>query len=605
MSGYRKRALPFVRGVPVLVAAAALVMLLVATTSTASGAGSTSLRVATGQITAGATYYGSKSISGQAAKTDQSLLDLTGSKLVPVMIKYDFDATASYTGRIRGLRATSPRVTGKSLRKNRLAVAKYNRYAQRLSGQISGRIKSTVPDVRFGTAFRTVYGGVAASVPANQIGKLLSIRGVSAVQRDALRQPLDDNTQWIGAKKVWHRLGGSVHAGQNVIVGVIDTGVWPEHPMLADKGLPPVSGSFGCQFGDGSDVAHLGPTFTCNDKLIGAYAKTATYMANIGALPTEFCNNATHQCSARDSEGHGTHTTTTAAGACVDSAMLYGVERGPVCGIAPGARVIQYRVCLDQGCFSSDSVAAVAQAIANGVNVINFSISGGAQPYSDPVELAFLDATNAGISVSASAGNSGPGAGTSDHGGPWTTTVAASTGPRFFTSTLHLTGDGGATFDKDGVTLTNGISSPTPVIMAASIPGEDALCQTKLTAGSAAAGKIVLCQRGVNARVDKGFNVVSGGAAGMILYNTVNQDVESDNHWLPAIHVNGPEHGPAHLRQHAHQRDGDVRSGRGDPDAGRRDGGLLVAWPARRLDQAGRHGSGHSGARGHDAAADR
>ena len=515
-------------------------MLLLATTSTASGAGSTKLRLATGQITPGATYYGSKSISGEAARTDKSLLGLTGSRLVPVMIKYDFDATASYTGRIKGLRATSPRVTGKSLRANKVAVAKYNRYAQRLTGQISGRVKSAVPGVRFGTAFRNVYGGVAARVPANQISKLLSVRGVSAVQRDSLRQPLDDNTEWIGARKVWQRLGGKVHAGQNVNVGVIDTGVWPEHPMLADKGLPPVSGSFGCQFGDGSDVAHLGPTFTCNDKLIGAYAKTATYMALQTALPGEFCNNATDQCSARDSEGHGTHTRTTAAGDCVDSAILYGVERGPVCGIAPGARLIQYRVCLDQGCYSSDSVSAVQQAIADGANVINFSISGGAQPYTDPVELAFLDATNAGISVNASAGNAGPGAGTSDHGGPWTTTVGASTGPRFFTSTLHLTADGGATYDKDGVTLTDGISSPTLVIMAASIPGEDALCQTTLSAGSAAAGKIVLCQRGVNARVDKGYNVAQGGAAGMILYNTVKQDVETDNHWLPAIHVDGP-----------------------------------------------------------------
>jgi Subtilase family/PA domain len=540
LSGYRQRALPVIRGVPVLVGAAALVMLLLATTSTASGAGSNKLRLATGQITPGATYYGSKSISGEAARTDKSLLGLSGSRLVPVMIKYDFDATASYTGRITGLRATSPRMTGKSLRANTVAVARYNRYAQRLTGRISGRVKSAVPGVRFGTAFRNVYGGVAARVPANQISKLLSVRGVSAVQRDSLRQPLDDNTEWIGARKVWRHIGGKVHAGQNVKVGVIDTGVWPEHPMLADKGLPPVSGTFGCQFGDGSDVAHLGPTFTCNDKLIGAYAKTATYMANIGALPGEFCNNGTGQCSARDSEGHGTHTTTTAAGDCVESAILYGVERGPVCGIAPGARVIQYRVCLEQGCFSSDSVSAVAQAIADGINVINFSISGGAQPYSDPVELAFLDATNAGISVNASAGNAGPGAGTSDHGGPWTTTVGASTGPRFFTSTLHLTADGGATFDKDGVTLTDGISSPTSVILAQSIPGEDALCQTKLSAGSAAAGKIVLCQRGVNARVDKGYNVAQGGAAGMILYNTVKQDVETDNHWLPAIHVDGP-----------------------------------------------------------------
>ena len=182
---------------------------------------------------------------------------------------------------------------------------------------------------------------------------------------------------------------------------------------------------------------------------------------------------------------------------------------------------------------------AVNQAIHDGVNVINFSISGGANPYTDPVELAFLDATNAGISVNASAGNSGPGAGTSDHGGPWVTTVGASTGPRAFTSTLHLTADGGATFDLLGYTLTNGISSATPVVLAESLPGEDALCQTTLAAGTAT-GKVVMCQRGGNGRIDKGRRVLAGGAAGMILYNPVKMDTETDNHYLPTIHVDGP-----------------------------------------------------------------
>ncbi len=129
----------------------------------------------------------------------------------------------------------------------------------------------------------------------------------------------------------------------------------------------------------------------------------------VGAAPGEYCVSST-ACSARDSEGHGTHTATTAAGSPVASAPVLGVDRGPVSGIAPGASVIAYRVCLEDGCFSSDSVAAVQQAITDGVDVINFSISGGANAYTDPVELAFLDATAAGISVNASAGNSGPGA---------------------------------------------------------------------------------------------------------------------------------------------------------------------------------------------------
>jgi subtilisin family serine protease len=144
-------------------------------------------------------------------------------------------------------------------------------------------------------------------------------------------------------------------------------------------------GAVACQFGDGSDVANLGPTFACNRKLVGAYAFTATYLSINAALPGEFCNNATKVCSARDPNGHGTHTSSTAAGSRVDSAPLYGVERGPISGMAPGARVIMYRVCLDEGCYSSDSVAAVQQAILDEVDVINFSISGGANPYSDAV----------------------------------------------------------------------------------------------------------------------------------------------------------------------------------------------------------------------------
>ncbi len=487
------------------------------------------------------TFVGAKSTSGSIAKTDPALLARTDSTPVNVMIKYDYDVAASYTGGIDGLDATSPRVTGKPLDVDSADVKAYNKYTADLSAELTRRAEAAAPGLTVRSTYSDAFGGVQAVVPANQIGALLKTDGIAAVQEDTLEHPLDDNTSFIGATTVWPTLGGSANAGSNVIVGDIDTGVWPEHPMLAPGALgAPAGGLRGCSaFATGGDVAHLGPAFTCNNKLIGAYAFLATYMANHGSDGQEFCNDTTDVCSPRDSEGHGTHTTTTAAGDCVTSAILYGVQRGPVCGIAPGARVIEYRVCLSAGCFSSDSVAAVQQAILDGVNVINFSISGGANPYTDPVELAFLDATNAGISVNASAGNSGPGAATAEHGGPWVTTVGASTGPRQFASTLHLTADGGASFDMPGITLTNGISSPTPVVMAASLPGEDALCQSTLAAGTAT-GKIVMCQRGTNGRIDKGRRVLAGGAAGMILYNPINQDVESDNHYLPAIHVNGP-----------------------------------------------------------------
>ena len=260
----------------------------------------------------------------------------------------------------------------------------------------------------------------------------------------------------------------------------------------------------------------------------------------VGAAPGEYCVTSAGPCSARDSEGHGTHTATTAAGSPVAHAPVLGIDRGPVSGIAPGASVIAYRICLEQGCFSSDSVAAVQQAIKDGVDVINFSISGGANAYTDPVELAFLDATAAGISVNASAGNSGPGAGTVDHGSPWVTTVGASTSNRHFQSTLTLTAADGASYSKVGSTLTSGVTG-VAVVRAADVAGYTGglNCLSPFAPGSLA-GKVVVCQRGVNGRVEKGFNASQGGASGMILYNPTRSDTETDNHFLPAIHLEGP-----------------------------------------------------------------
>ena len=367
-------------------------------------------------------------------------------------------------------------------------------------------------------------------------------------RRDTLNQPLDDNTSFIGATNVWPTLGGQDNAGSNTVIRR------DRHGHLArasDAGRQPSacrrlcrSSAYHCDFGDGSDAAHLGPAFTCNNKLIGAYAFTARQVSREPWLGgQEFCNNTTHICSARDPEGHGTHTMTTAAGGRVDHALLYGVDRGPISGIAPGAHVIMYRVCLSAGCFSSDSVAAVNQAISDGVNVINFSISGGANPYTDPVELAFLDATNAGISVNASAGNSGPGAGTSDHGGPWVTTVGASTGPRFFTSTLHLTADGGATFDMPGVTLTNGI----PVGDSGRARPEHPRARTPLVQTKpgpvARTGKIVAVSAASTPASTRASTSSPAELPWMILYNHTVMDVETDNHWLPAIHLDGPDTG--------------------------------------------------------------
>ncbi|HMM93528.1 S8 family serine peptidase [Phycicoccus sp.] len=515
-------------------------------------------------LTPTSTTSGDKSPSGSLAQSDPALLKRTDSTVVPVMVKLDYDAAASYRGGVPGLAATSPEVTGRPLRSSDPNVSKYLAHAARESSAAAAQIRARLPKAKVTGTYTTVYGGLSVSLPANQAKTLLSLPGVAAVQSDTLNHPTaagsyvsatgatipGDTAKFVGATKVWPSLGGQKLAGKGVVLGVLDTGIWPEHPMLADGGYLPKPGpagkTWGCQFGDGSDPA-LGAPFSCNNKLIGAYAFTDTNLAVNGTVPGEFCDtaltSAAHPygtCSARDADGHGTHTSTTAAGNPVPSTPLLGVDRGPISGIAPGASVIMYRVCLTNGCYSSDSVRAVNQAIADGVNAMNFSIGGGANAYSDPVELAFLDAYAAGVSVSASAGNDGPGAATADHGGPWVTTVGASTADRAFQSTLTLTSSDGTTFSKAGATITGGVTD-VPVVLAADVPGYTggALCLQPFAAGSVA-GKVVICERGTNGRVEKGYNASLGGAAGMVLYNPTTSDTETDNHFLPAIHLEGP-----------------------------------------------------------------
>ncbi|HEY7628503.1 MAG TPA: S8 family serine peptidase [Ilumatobacteraceae bacterium] len=473
-----------------------------------------------------------KSESGRLAQTDPSLLGRTDATPVNVMVKLDYDATASYKGDVEGLAATSPAVTGGKLTGKSGAERAYESYTGRLDSDFRDRLAAAVPSAKAGRSLQRVYGGVAVQLPANEVSKVLSIPGVAAVQVDQLNH-LDtiESPEFIGAPTVWAQVGGQALAGKGVIFGDLDSGIWPEHPMLADNpalGSPPPAPSGdprACNFGD-NPLTPATDVFVCNSKVIGGQPFLATYNALIGG--------DVYPDSARDSNGHGTHTTTTAAGNPVASAPIFGFDRGPASGVAPGAWVIEYKVCGLEGCFGSDTAAAAEQAILDGVNVINYSISGGSNPYGDATELAFLDAYNAGILVSASAGNSGPGAGTTDHRSPWVITVAASTHSRQFQSTLTVT-DGPASANFVGTSLTPGISTPAPIVMAGSIPGYNADCIGALAPG-AATGKIVACHR-TPGRIQKGFDVLQGGAVGMILYNLPLADTESDNHFLPAIHL--------------------------------------------------------------------
>ena len=467
-----------------------------------------------------------------AAETAPALLARDDDAPVQVAIKLDYDSVATYTGGIKGFAATSPQVTGRPLSQRPAAAARYEAHVAAQEAAFVAVLRAKVPTAKVGTRLRTVYGGLSAIIPANAVEDVLSIPGAVAVQANDLRQPLTDSSPaFVNAPPVYGELGTTANAGEGLILGNLDTGVWPEHPSLADVGnlRPPEGPSRECDFGD-NPLTPVVDVFECNDKLIGGKAFLDNYFA-VPRPPEPFA-------SARDSNGHGTHTATTSAGNVLDSAEVFGVERGPLHGLAPGAHVIEYKVCGVQGCNAFDSAAAVQQAILDGVDVINFSISGGTDPFTDPVELAFLDAYAAGVFVATSAGNDGPGAGTASHLAPWVTTVAASTQAREFASTLTLTAGNGDTATFDGASITAGVGEH-PVVLAESVPGYPggAGCSTPAAAG-VFEGMIVACRRdGLTARTAMGFHVLQGGAEAMILYNPTLADAGTDNHWLPTIHL--------------------------------------------------------------------
>jgi subtilisin family serine protease len=522
----------------VLIAAAAALTLAALVAPTGAGAAPAGQpRLTATPATPVNRVQGAKSASSRLARTDRTLLGQRSTAPVHVVVKLDYDSLAAYGGQIRGLPATSPSVTGKALNLSSDAARRYQGHVEGVERRFLDSLRARVPAARVGTRLRTTYGGVALTLPSNQVAALLKLPGAVAVQRDRLERPLTDaSPAFIGAPTIYDQLGQTADdAGKGAIVGVLDTGAWPEHPSYVDHGnlpAPPPRADGAprtCDFGD-NPLTPAGDPFVCQHKLISGQPFLDTYNAVIGG--------EVYPDSARDSNGHGTHTSTTAAGGPVANANPLGIDRGAIHGIAPGAHVAVYKVCGEQGCFQSDSAAAVARAIADGVDAINFSISGGEDPYTDAVELAFLDAYAAGVLVSASAGNDGPGAGTVNHNGPWVQTVAASTQSRTFRSTVTLSG-GGATLQVSGSTITSGIASPLPVVKGSDPPYNNVGCDAPAPAGLFT-GKIVACQRGPN-RVLRGFNVFQGGAAGMILYNATPLDIMTDNHWLPTVHITVPE----------------------------------------------------------------
>ncbi len=462
------------------------------------------------------------------------------------------DPAVSYEGGIPGFSKTKPG-KGKKFNKKNARVKNYRKF---LKGKHDAALKATKINLSQKTYdYSVALNGFAARLTALQAKELAKHPEVIRVLPDVIRHKATDNVPDFLELTAHGGPWTKGITGKNVIVGIIDTGIWPEHPSFADDGSYsglPIS-SPPCEFGNTGHNSDDAP-FTCNNKLLGARQTLATYRAIIGVDPDEFD-------SARDDDGHGTHTASTAAGNADIEASIFGIPRGTVSGIAPRARVIAYKGLGKLGGFSSDLAAAIDQAVADGADVINYSVGGGAS-LSGADDLAFLFAADAGVFVATSAGNSGPGSGTI--GGPasvpWLTAVGANTQDRAFISEITLDGPGIPPTELWGGSVTEGIENYNLVDAEGIVDvygdtsGE---CLSEFPGGVFQPDDVVLCNNfnfGVS-RPERVANVAAGGAGAVIFHNSAIVNMTpTDNHILPTVHMLHEVGNPlkAYLTAHSH-----------------------------------------------------
>lgn len=486
----------------------------------------------------------------------------------PYIVQLADAPVVTYTGGVPGYAATRP-ATGTRLDVSSAAVQAYTAYLDSQQSAVAAAVSPSVVTYRY----KNVLNGFAAWLTDAELAQLVATKGVKAVFADEA-MPVDTSytPSFLGINSapngVWTRTDASGRPikGENIIIGHLDGGVWPENASFSDKvdgsGRPVLPNQPGTQvYGPApagwAGICQAGQGFTaanCNNKLIGARFFNATWKQAV-ALNVVRTWSGEYLDSPRDANGHGTHTLSTAGGNENVSANVVGSDF-TISGIAPRARVAAYKVCFVStaalnndlpnpnggSCFQSDSAAAADQAVADGVDVINFSVGGNRTLFNGVVDVAFANASFAGVFVATSAGNSNvfPGnASTVAHVAPWTTTVGNSTHDRFTVAQVTL-GNGVA---ATGPSFQTGGLSSRPLILAtdagvssfASLSDADKLALARCynatdratLGGSAAAaldpakvaGKIVVCYRGGNVLVNKTQEVKDSGGAGAIIQN--------------------------------------------------------------------------------------
>ncbi|XP_058094962.1 subtilisin-like protease SBT1.2 [Magnolia sinica] len=393
------------------------------------------------------------------------------------------------------------------------------------------------PSSRLLYSYHSAIHGFAARLSDSELLALKGMRGVVAVRPDRrLQIHTTYSYKFLGLRFTGNEAWARSDFGRGMIIGVLDTGVWPESPSFNDHRMPPVPKRW-------SGICEEGQNFNssfCNRKLIGARFYIKGHRASSSPLVSP---SVMEYVSPRDAHGHGTHTSSTAAGSSVPAASVLGIGEGEARGMAPGAHIAIYKVCWFNGCYSSDILAGMDDAIRDGVDVLSLSLGGFPIPlYEDSIAIGGFRAIEKGISVICAAGNNGPILNSVANEAPWITTVGASTLNRRFPAIVRL-GDGQTLY---GESMYPGNRHPNigqrlKLVYGGKNGAE--FCFKGSLSKARVSGKMVVCDRGATGRSMKGQVVKESGGAALILANTeIEQEEDSvDVHVLPATLISYAE----------------------------------------------------------------
>ncbi|KAK9076221.1 hypothetical protein SSX86_004554 [Deinandra increscens subsp. villosa] len=379
----------------------------------------------------------------------------------------------------------------------------YNSFLSKVSPSSNEKLKMVF-------AYRHVLTGFAAKMSVDQVKILKNLTGVESVMPDGVYQLHTTRSPRFLGLRQGSGLWKASNLGKGVIIGVIDGGITPGHPSFNDNGVlaPPSKWKGQCEVAG------------CNNKLIGI-------------------RNFVDGSTPIDTDGHGTHTASTAAGNFVDNANVFGMANGTASGVAPLAHLSVYKACGLDDCSSSAILAGMDAAIEDGVDVMSLSL-GTRFPHpfhKDPVTIGSFSATQKGVFVSFSGGNGGPENTSTTNNAPWTLTVGATTIDRRIRTSVLLGNK--KVLDGESLYQPKDFDHKLRPLVYPGKDGDEFAASCKSLDSFDVKGKVVLCDAGYVDPVEMGQLVKDAGGAAMIMANDIisGESISAEAHVLPASYV--------------------------------------------------------------------